>query len=276
MMDVKRWRARLQGLLHARDEREWLEFKRNNADPEEIGQYISALSNSATLDGQPTAYLIWGVEDGTHHLVGTSFRPREQKVGNEELENWLARMLEPRLHFRLHEFIHDGKQVVILEIPACEHMPVRWKNVAYIRVGSYKKKLVDYPEKERALWLRASRTSFEKGIAANSLTGEEVLASIDYPAYFEMSGQSVPSSRNAILERLHHERMAAPLGADKWDITNLGGLLFARKLTDFPTLARKALRVIVYKGRDRTQTIKEQVGLRGYAAGFEGLNRLHQ
>jgi predicted HTH transcriptional regulator len=75
-------------------------------------------------------------------------------------------MLEPRLHFRAHEFLYDGKQVVVFEIPACEHMPVRWKNVSYIRVGSYKKKLADYPEKERSLWLRASRTSFEKGIAA--------------------------------------------------------------------------------------------------------------
>ena len=43
------------------------------------------------------------------------------------------------------------------------------------------------------------------------------------------------------------------------------------KLSDFETLARKAIRVIVYKGKGRTETVKEQVGARGYAVGFEGL-----
>lgn len=39
------------------------EFKVNNNDPDMIGSYISALSNSATLADKDYAYVIWGVED---------------------------------------------------------------------------------------------------------------------------------------------------------------------------------------------------------------------
>lgn len=36
-------------------------------------------------------------------------------------------------------------------------------------------------------------------------------------------------------------------------------------------MARKAVRVIIYKGNNRIETIKEQVDAKGYAVGFEGL-----
>jgi predicted HTH transcriptional regulator len=271
MTNERQLRDRLQSLLAARTEREWVEFKENNSKPEEIGEYISSLSNAAALQEQRAGYLVWGIQDATHRIVGTTFRPREEKIGNEELENWLARLLEPRINFRIHELSYDSGPVVMFEIPPCEHMPVKWKDTAFIRVGSYKKKLKDYPEKERELWLRSSRISFEKGIAAHGLSAETVLAALDYPAFFEMSSQAVPLSRDGILEKLQQERMIVGLCADHWDVTNLGGLLFARKLADFQSLVRKAVRVIVYRGKDRTETTKEQLGVKGYASGFEGL-----
>ncbi len=161
--------------------------------------------------------------------------------------------------------------MVLFEIQPCVHTPVRWKDHEYIRVGSYKKKLRDYPEKERALWARISQSTFEKELAARALNGEEVLARLDYPSFFEMLGQPVASTRPAILERLQKETMIQAVGDDRWDVTKLGALLLARKLADFGTLGRKAIRVIIYKGRNRTDTIKEQIGARGYAVGFEGL-----
>ena len=51
----------------------WIEFKQNNQNPQEIGEYISALSNTAALFNQEHAYMIWGVEDVTHNLCGTTF-----------------------------------------------------------------------------------------------------------------------------------------------------------------------------------------------------------
>ena len=38
-------------------ETEWLEFKHNNADPQEIGEYVSALSNAAAINGKAFAYV---------------------------------------------------------------------------------------------------------------------------------------------------------------------------------------------------------------------------
>lgn len=58
--------TRLQELLALPRESEWVEFKHNNANPEEIGEYISALANSATLQGKESGYLVWGVEDTSH------------------------------------------------------------------------------------------------------------------------------------------------------------------------------------------------------------------
>jgi predicted HTH transcriptional regulator len=55
------------------------------------------------------------------------------------------------------------------------------------------------------------------------------------------------------------------------DINNLGAILFAKRLDWFPTLGRKAVRVIVYKGSDRTATERERPGVKGYASGFANL-----
>jgi predicted HTH transcriptional regulator len=77
-------------LLAGEGESECVEYKKDNAEPERIGQYISALANSAALHGQTQAYLLWGVEDATRKVVGTTVHPETVKVGNESLVNWLT------------------------------------------------------------------------------------------------------------------------------------------------------------------------------------------
>jgi ATP-dependent DNA helicase RecG len=82
-------------------ETEWVEFKHNYVELEGIGEYISALSNSAALNGKRCAYLVWGIEKENHELIGTTFSPSKAKVGNEELENWLLHLLSPKINFFL-------------------------------------------------------------------------------------------------------------------------------------------------------------------------------
>jgi len=79
----------LEKLVNMPAEIEWLEFKHNNEDPNAIGEYISALANSACLHDETAGYLVFGVEDKTHQCIGTSFNFSRSKVGNEELENLL-------------------------------------------------------------------------------------------------------------------------------------------------------------------------------------------
>ena len=117
----------------------------------------------------------------------------------------------------------------------------RWSSAWWIRVGGVKKKLKEHPGKEKELWLVLARLNFEKGIAAQEVTGDEVLALLDYPKYFELSGQGLPAGRSGILERLGVDRLIVPRGTDIFDITNLGAILFAKQLSEFGTNSERWL-----------------------------------
>lgn len=261
----------LQELRKLSSETEWVEFKHNNDDPEEIGEYLSALANGAALTGKAHAYLVWGVDNKTHEVIGTAFDPAKTRVGNEELESWLLRLLNPKINFRFYPIQAEGKPVVLLEIGAAFRHPVQFKNTEFIRVGSYKKKLKDFPEKERELWRVFDRIPFEREIAAENVTVEEILKLLDYPAYFDLLSLPLPEGRDGILAALAADEMIAAGKSGKWNITNLGAVLFAKRLADFRPLQRKAMRVVLYKGEGRVETVREQEGTKGYAAGFEGL-----
>ena len=217
----------LKSLLALPAEAEWVEFKHNNDSPDEIGEYVSALANSAALHGREAGHLVWGVEDGTHRIVGTTAQPRQRKVGNEGLENWLAHLLSPRVDFRFHEWEQQGLRMALLQVQPAVEAPVAFKGTEWVRVGSHKKKLKDHPGKEKDLWLALSRLTFEKGTAASDVAGDNVLALLDYPKFFEISGQNLPTNRSGILERLTVDRLIVPKGEDLFDITNLGAILFA-------------------------------------------------
>ena len=252
-------------------ESEWVEFKVNVREPEEVGEYISALANSAALVGKAFAYVVWGISDRDHSVVGTSFDPSVARVGNEALENWLLRLLEPRLNFRFFQVPMDGHSVVVLEIERAFRQPVRFRGREYIRVGSYKKKLKDFPERERALWRFFDQTPFEDRIAAERVADDEVLRLLDYPTYFDLLKRPLPENRYGILNALCDDALIRRSDASGWNVTNLGAVLFAKRLEDFRSLQRKAMRVVQYRGSSRVETVRERICEEGYASGFESL-----
>ncbi len=253
-------------------ETEWVEFKEDNTDPQEMGEYLSALANSAALAGKAAAYLVWGVRDQDHAVVGSNFDPRATKKGNEELENWLLRLLEPKIDFHFFSLSTEKGSVILTEINRASRHPVRFAGQEYIRVGSYKKKLRDHPEKERALWRIFDQTPFEEGVALERTTGDDVVRLLDCQAYFDLLKLPQPRTQRGLLDVLASDELIRPSVAGRWDITNLGAILFAKDLDDFRTLRRKAMRVIHYKGSGRLEALKEREVPRGYASGFEGLN----
>ncbi len=253
-------------------EQPWIELKHNNYDPQEIGEYISALSNTAALFNQEHAFLIWGIDDCTHDIIGTSFIPQETKVGNQGLELWISTQLDPQVQFYFHTTEIEGKPLVLLEIARAHSVPVKFKSIDYIRIDSYKKKLKDYPDTERELWAIFSKKPFESMIAMENVAGDFVLRELDYSAYFELLSQDLPSDKAKILKALLDDRMIVKAETGSYNITNLGAILFAKRLSDFPSLVRKAVRVIKYEGSGRSDAAsREQVGGKGYACGFEGL-----
>lgn len=223
------------------------------------------------LSSRVQAYVIWGVDDVTHKIIGTTFSPFLTKVGNEELESWLSHLMTPNTHFRFFEMEMQGLAVVVLEISRATHRPIQFKGVEYIKVGSYTKKLKEYPEKERELWRCFDRAPFEKQIAAENLYGEDVLRLLDYPTYFQLLNQPLPENREQILEALKADSLITKSRAGLWNILNLGAILFAKKLSDFSSLKRKAVRIVQYPENSRYEAIREYELTKGYACGFDEL-----
>lgn len=268
-MHPKELHILIQELLFQEKESEWLEFKLNNSDPYQIGEYISALANSASYNNKNNGYLLFGIADnGT--ISGTEFKPSNEKVKGQELQNWLATQLNPRIDFFIYEFKYYDKDLVLFKIDSAINTPVEFRGEAFIRIGTYKKKLKEHTERERKIWTKISNYTFEKGIAERNLDEDEILKVIDYTSYFDLTQQSLPSNKESILKKLTQEKIISDIGHG-YSITNFGAILFAKNLDYFDTLSRKAVRVIFYKGNDKTKTLKEQSGKKGYAAGFNGL-----
>ena len=271
MRDDQYWISLVHELRAIPRETGWLEFKHNNAEPQEIGEYISALANTAALEGKAHAYVLWGIDDTSHEAVGTTFDPARKRIGNEELESWLLRQLAPKIGFRFVHVALDGVPLVLMEIDCAYRHPVQFGGAEFIRIGSYKKRLKDFQEKERELWRVLDATPFERLAAAEKLRSDEVLSLLDYPSYFDLIDRPLPDGRNAILDALAADRLIEAAGGGHWNVMNVGAILLAKHLSDFGSLQRKAVRVVVYKGKGRVQTLREQTGAKGYASGFEGL-----
>ncbi len=141
----------LKELLQYSQEREWFEFKSNWFEPVALGEYISALSNSAALLGKKEAYFVWGVSDKTHELVNATFDPY-MDYKNEPYLNYLNKNLNPKIKFEFIEDIIDGKRIVILIIEAANDVPTSFCNERYIRIGSSKVRIKDNPKLEKQLF----------------------------------------------------------------------------------------------------------------------------
>ncbi|ULB12574.1 putative DNA binding domain-containing protein (plasmid) [Cereibacter azotoformans] len=251
----------------------WLEFKENNADASLIGKLVSALSNAARLADQHFGYLVWGVRDGNHEAVGTSFDFATKREQGQPFELWLANRLQPSLDFRFEEVDYRGVRLVLLTIPAAGTAPIEFDRISYVRIGSATPRLSDHPERLRALWARLQPYAWEAGLTAQFVTGDDVLARLDYANYFDLTGQRLPDNRHGIFDRLQADRLIQQDVGGHWNITNLGAILFAKRLADFgPSLERKGVRFVAYGGPGRAYAVTHrQDGQRGYAAGFQGL-----
>jgi predicted HTH transcriptional regulator len=259
----------LNDLVKSSKENEWIEFKLNFHSDEEIGERISALSNGACINNQRFGYLVFGIEDSTHIIKGTTFSARKHKKGNEELENWLATRLNPRIDFSIHEFDYDEKRhITMFVIPAAKTQPVEFLHNSYIRIGSITRKLSNFPEKQAKIWKKET-TPFEKDIAKDNLTGADISRYLSTETYFDLMKIPYPSAQTAVLDKFADEGLIVK--GKGYAITKLGALLFAKELSNFESIERKSVRVIVYKGKNKVYTEREQIGTKGYAICFEGI-----
>lgn len=105
-----------------------------------------------------------------------------------------------------------------------------------------------------------------------SLEAQQVVELLDTQTFFELLKKPYPTERSAVLDRLSRERLIDELNG-AYAIRRLGALLLAKRLDDFPDVARKAPRVIVYTGTSKLETRLDQTWTKGYAVGFQELVR---
>lgn len=125
---------KLQDLLETDGENEIFEFKeaKTNFDLSKLGKYFSALSNEANLKGKPSAWLVFGVDNG-QKVVGTRFRERGREL--QSLKKEIADRVTPRQTFvDIHVVAHPQGRVLLFEIPAApQGIPVAWAGHFYGR-----------------------------------------------------------------------------------------------------------------------------------------------
>jgi ATP-dependent DNA helicase RecG len=217
-----------------------VEFKLNWDKAEDIGEYLSALANTAVLEQQDRAWLVWGIDDKTHEVRGTTFNPWGTKgEGNQPLIMWLTQRTSPPPDFNFHETLHpDGGRVVVLEIRPPRSSPLAFSGERYVRIGSHKTRLSQHPDKESRLWALLDQK--------DDWSGEVVAdASLD-----DLDPQAIEAARLRFLEyllksesdSLRHEQIKAE--AQGWDVTTL---LNKAHVTKQGRITRSALLLL---GRD--------------------------
>lgn len=219
----------------------------------------------------PHGYIVFGVNNETLKVVGTDLHATRKRIGNEELESWLSTRLNPRIDFEIiDEFDYEDKgHVCVFKIPATTTQPVSFLHEEYVRVGSTTRKLKDFPQKEAKIWKNGQK-ALEKIIVKEKLPITQVLSLLSSETYFDMMKLPFPSDSTGIIDRLLAEKIVVTDEVG-YSITELGALLFAKRLSDFDDLRRKMVRVVVYKGKSKLEIVREQSFDAGYAIIFKNM-----
>jgi predicted HTH transcriptional regulator len=106
--------------------------------------------------------------------------------------------------------------------------------------------------------------------ATSAIDAQDVIELLDTQGFFGLLKAPYPTDRTGVLDRLVEHRLIDRVEGI-FTIRRIGALLLAKKLDDFPDVRRKAARVIVYTSNSKSNTRIDQLGVRGYAVGFQGL-----
>ena len=127
----------LERLLNLPGENEVVEFKKaqNGFDTQKLGEYFSALSNEANLHERACAWLLFGIDDKTHTVLGTCYKPTYASL--QALKREVAEGINGGMTFtEIHSLQYEGKRVLLFEIPAAPRgIPTAYKGHFFGRDG---------------------------------------------------------------------------------------------------------------------------------------------
>ena len=207
----------------------------------------------------------------SHNLVGTTIRLNKRKKEGEPFTNWLTRKIDPKLNLQFLDFECEGKAFAIIVIEQSYHKPVTFDGSEYVRLGENTKPLSSYPELARAIWMATGRRRFEDAVALQSVSANDLSTLLNIDTLYDLTQVEKPKSQEEITRKLCKAKLAKSNMQGGYDITNLGAILLANSIDDFPSIASKSIRVVKYSGRDKRKAEIEQEGKMGYAVGFSRL-----
>lgn len=250
----------LTALLDVRSENEHIEFKeaKNNFHFEKLVDYCVALANEGG------GRIVLGVTDKRpRKVVGTSaFELPEKTVAG----------IHERIHLKIlwQELAHTDGRVLVFEVPTrpLGH-PLQYNGRYLMRAGE---ELVPMTADQLKRIIDEGKPEFIDQAAKGGCTEEDVVSLLDVQGYFDLRKRPLPSTRAELIETLLGKGFIRR-DNDQYSITNLGALMLAKRLTDFGSVARKGVRLIVYDGisKQKVRDGKDITGQKGYAVGFEGL-----
>ncbi|HEY2760767.1 MAG TPA: ATP-binding protein [Pirellulales bacterium] len=241
-------------------EHQRLEFKeaKTQFDNRTLYRYCVAMANEGG------GFLLMGIADkAPRPVVGTS--AFNNPVGMAEK---IFRVVGFRVD--IEEVAHPVGRVLVF------HIPSRPRGTAYHLDGAYLmrcgEELVPMSEDQLRKIFAEGEPDWVEQHSQVGLDAQAVVELLDTQTFFELLRSPYPSNRGGVIGRLMQERLIDEVDGT-YAIRRLGALLIARRLADFPELARKVPRLVAYSGTSKLETEIDRPGTRGYAVGFQGLVR---
>ena len=273
-------------LIQSANESEIVEYKSNFNNTGQICKYISALGNAAIASLNPNAYLIWGVEDITKKIIGTTFDPytakarilpkddnkKRMKNSNYPLITYIEVNINPKIQLEWKEFKDvQGKRLVVLVINVTHiNQPIKYKGTEYIRSGTSLKPLNEFPEKERQIWKSFESSKFEMEFAKTNVSYSDIQDLLDIDFYKRIISMDIIHETD-IIQSLINDNIIVSSG-NSFDITNLGAYTLAKDMSCFPNLKRGTVRITKYAGNYKTDNaIYDAFGNMGVIVGFHNM-----
>lgn len=250
--------ADFQRLINTPKEHECLEFKRatTSYDSTKLYKYCVGIAN----------------EGGGKLILGVTDKPPRQVVGTASINDPadMQSKIFDKLGFRVNieELVHPNGRVIIC------HIPSRPRGTAYDFEGAYlmrsSESLVPMSEDRLREIFAEGGSDWLNRPAREDCSSDDIVQLLDTRSYFDLTKQPIPRDQAGEIARFEGEGLIAE-DYGRYTITNLGAILFAKRLDDFEELRRKAPRFIVYDGTDKRKVQKDIIGNKGYVVGFQGL-----
>jgi predicted HTH transcriptional regulator len=252
----------LRPLPHEVNELDWKACLSDHKD--RLAEHLMAFANHPS-----GGTLVFGI-DNSGRPVGVDAATTAQVINT--LANLGRDAIEPPLAIDHAVVDHEGMPVLLVHVPEQPVKPAhrRGRSIeeTWVRSGGTTRKASR--QEVGGLMLNSASPCWEALRASPLLELDAVQQLLDLPGIAALLQRPLPEDAASLAAWLQDEGITEPDGRGYY-ITHFGAIAAARKLDDFPSLARKRIRVIRYRGTNKVETIDEQPGQRGYAIGFEGL-----